>query len=494
MTGRASAPIFWIVIGLVAGVLVSLLALPERTEVRAGAFGTDGATTGSDTAYATDAGGDAAASAGTDAGTTSGGAVGTPRAGTDAGPNASGSVPAGGASAGTSNARGVDPQRIKVGVACVDLSVFRQLGQAYNEGDCRKQFDAVLDRARREKRLPVHGRDIEFVYRRHGILSQDEVRASCEGFMRDDKVFAVLANTYYELGVDCVAREFRTPVITANNISDGLLQRGGPYAFVMSPTQDRMLRNFAHWLDARGLAKGKKIGLYTTTARGTNDLVNRTFVAELKKLGYDLAATVVTNQDVAGPDDNVAVQRFRSANVDLAVLMVNAIAQTSFMQTAETQRYKPTYVESDLQNSSDDTAASSFPESQFDGSYAFTTFTVGETGTPQSGPETSCIDNYKRFSNSNGPKRGVAEWHYIEFACDLTDLLLTALEQAGPTPTADAMVGGLEAIRERPESYIPSVTFGPGKHAGGEQYRTIQWRASCRCYMAVSPFAPLFVP
>src|SRR5688500_17760223 len=144
VTDRASTPIFWIVIGLVAGVLVSLLAMPERTEVRAGAAGTDGATTAGDTAYATDAGGDAAASEGTDAGTTSGGAVGGPGAATAAGPTASGSVPAGGTAGGTSSARGVNAQRIKVGVACVDLSVFRQLGQAYNEGDCRKQFDAVL--------------------------------------------------------------------------------------------------------------------------------------------------------------------------------------------------------------------------------------------------------------------------------------------------------------------------------------------------------------
>ena len=47
--------------------------------------------------------------------------------------------------------------------------------------------------------------------------------------------------------------------------------------------------------------------------------------------------------------------------------LVSSIAATNFMQQAEGQAYRPTYIDNDLAFATTDTAASTKPASQFDG-------------------------------------------------------------------------------------------------------------------------------
>src|SRR5207248_2320102 len=66
----------------------------------------------------------------------------------------------------------------------------------------------------------------------------------------------------------------------------------------------------------------------------------------LARLGYKIAAEATTsaNDTNGGPEDAVAVQRFRAATVDLAILMTS---KAGFLQAANAQGYKPTFIDSD---------------------------------------------------------------------------------------------------------------------------------------------------
>ncbi len=55
-------------------------------------------------------------------------------------------------------------------------------------------------------------------------------------------------------------------------------------------------------------------------------------------------------------------------------------------------------------------------------------------------------------------------------------------------------MAALETIRNYPSMQYSPLSYTPNKHHGAELQRTIQYQAACKCYKAVSPFEPMFVP
>jgi hypothetical protein len=251
---------------------------------------------------------------------------------------------------------------VRIGVAAIDLGALRALGPSFDIGDRRKQFHALLEGWRRSKAVPVHGRQVEFVFRDYGVLSEPDKRAACIALVEDEKVFAVVADASFGSGVDCVANEKRTPLLMSESRSDEIFQRNAPWLFTLQMSQSRLLRNWIHWAHHRGALRGKTIGLYYFDDAPTHDLVNRTIRAELRRLGYRIAAEATTNSELGGPQDALAVQRFRSEGVDLAMLLRS---KAGFMQQAEAQNYRPTYIESDLGFGTSDTTTSTYPAEHF---------------------------------------------------------------------------------------------------------------------------------
>ena len=105
--------------------------------------------------------------------------------------------------------RGVTDDAIRLGIGVLDIGALRHLGPAFDNGDGVEQMNAWLEGARADGLLPIHGRDLEFTFRRHQPAQIDAAsqRASCQGFVADDRVFAVLAGSQYQIGSECVAGE-----------------------------------------------------------------------------------------------------------------------------------------------------------------------------------------------------------------------------------------------------------------------------------------------
>ena len=500
---RRATALFGVIAGLLIGLLVAAVAVPKRQPERiVGARGADTGAAGAvdDFTASGDGGGgrpDDASSVGESAevaggrapaGATGGRAERTRSAdgrtsgGAGAGPDAAGGGPV----------RGVDADSITLGVAYPDIGALRALGPAFDNGDVALQWRALIDGYRRSGRLPIHGRDIELAFRDYNVLAPEEQRAACIGLVKDDGAFLVIAQTYYLVGAECVAREFRTPLITSDGPSDPIFERSAPYLFSLQMSEDRVLRNLVAWADERGLLDGKDIGIYYEDTPLYHDQMQRTVKAELRRRGHALAAEATTDQSLGGPQDAVAVQRFQAAGVDVALLFTS---KAGFMQQAEAQRYRPTYLESDFLFGTSDSTSSTYPPSQFDGTLALTGRRVGESavGMPLGPAGDACLANYERFTGER-PEVETAEWAYILTGCDLGEALLTALQVVGADLRPERIPAGLETMRSVAMIRYAPVTFTPTKHHGVDSYREVRWAASCECWRVSGPFRPLPAP
>jgi hypothetical protein len=505
-TLRRSSPLFVLAVGFLLGVLVALAVVPDRsvktTRTTAGAAGSAPGESAADGRTAAD---------GTDAGAAVDAAVaGAPGGGSSAagGPTRAGGGSAGGGRTGPTvpqapgleprAQRGVTAQKIHLGIGLPDISVIAALGPGYDQGDIRAHVESVLAAWRRDKKVPVAGRDIEVSYRTYNILSQDEQRAACVGFGQDDKVFAVVAIHDFGIGAsECVTSEYRMPLVTADGPFDVSYRRGWPYLFTMAMSSSRVLRNFVAWGDQTGRFKGRRIGVYYPNDPLYAPDVQAFVIKRLRALGYQVVSEVTTDLQGAqtgGPNDSVAVQRFRTARVDTAILLVSPVAKTNFFNQAQLQGYRPMYLENDLAFSTTTTATKTYPPDYFDGMVGVTGQRFGESpaGIPPTPEAKECLAEFKAATGKT-VDRDAREAEYIagNQACDELRVVMAALQWAGRNLTPARFVAGLETLKNARMGIHGDVTFATNKHDGVSAYRELLWKKGCKCWVAQGAFKPL---
>jgi len=106
----------------------------------------------------------------------------------------------------------------------------------------------------------------------------------------------------------------------------------------------------------------------------------------------------------------------------------------------------------------------------------------------------ACLQNYEAFTHHTVPRNHTEE-QYTNSACDVSEVLLKALQLAGRDLTPTSFVHAVEMVTDLPMAYSgPSVSFSPTRHDGGTMERTIQWTADCKCWKAMGSFEPLPAP
>lgn len=496
--GRKPSSIVGLAAAFLVGVLLTAVLVPERSEVLAtGAAARGRAAGGAGTGEGTVAGADGPAAGSGDDGSATGAegsATGVGGTGGGTGGTAAGT---GGGGGGGATAPGVTANSITIGFGLPDLGAIGALGPGYDQGDPQQHVDSILKELRAEGRLPVHGRDIKPIYSKYNILSADEQRATCETFGIDNTVFAVVAIHDFGPGNECTAREFKLPTFTTDGNTEAAYARSAPNMFTLQMSADRMFRNFVAWAARDGLLTNKRIGIYYPSDPEAAQSVKNSIIKPIKDRGYNLVSEVQTaDPATGGPSDSVAVQRFQSDRVDTAILMVSAIAKTNFFNQAQTQGYKPRYLENDAGFSTTDTATGTYPKDHFDGTPAFTGMRFGEnnSGVAESAQAQWCRAAIKKQSGNDIPRNGRdAEYIAANQACDEIMVVLHGLEQAGPNLTRDGFIRGIETIRNMPAGIHGNLTFTPQRHDGTGTWRRIDWTKTCSCWKVASNLFPLLV-
>ncbi|HVV34975.1 MAG TPA: ABC transporter substrate-binding protein [Acidimicrobiales bacterium] len=486
---RRSSPMLTLAVGFLVGVMFAVIALPDRPSLTSNAAATRRTTEATVAASTLDASDTTAGTSATDA---------TIAAGTSTPSSAARGVTA------TTNKRdaeppaqrGVDSKTIKIGVALPDISVIAALGPGYNQGDLKAHVQSILAALHRDHQLPIAGRDFEVIYRSFNILSADAEQATCTGFAQDDHVFAVIGIHDYPDGAECLATQYKIPILTSDGPFEGAYQRGWPWLFTMEMSQSRVLRNLISWGDSTGRFKGKRIGVYYPDDPSTTPDMQKYVVGRLRQLGYNVASVVTTSlqgAETGGANDTVAVERFRAANVDTALLFVSPVAKTNFFTQAKQQGYKPAYLESDVAFSTTTTGTSTYPADYFNGTWGVTGQRFGEAaaGIPETPESVKCGADFTAYSGQH-VDRQVQEAEYIagNQACDEFRAFMTALNYAGRNLTPTRLVQGLETIKAMRMGIHGDVSFSPQRHDGVETYRELLWKASCKCWVAQGDLKP----
>jgi hypothetical protein len=312
-------------------------------------------------------------------------------------------------------------------------------------------------------------------------------------------VFAVVAPEYfYQQGAECVAAENHTPVITSDGPTREVYQRSAPYLNTIMLSATDQLTNMVYWARDRGLLRGHKVGVYYPNDPASQQLVDEGLKTALHQVGSSLSAEATTADANGGPEDVLAVQRFKAAGVDLVVLMTSDLG---FLQQADAQGYHPHYIGSDYNGYTTYLNAENFPADQFDGSPAVTVTDRGALaiGDGPSPAAQQCLSDYNRSSGDHysAPAAGgheTAAYVYVMLACDEGSLLMKALEGGGRNLTTASFLSALEGIHGQPMDYFPTVTFGSSRYEGVDQERTVVWHASCKCWQASGLVQALSMP
>lgn len=507
-TNTGGIGVFALISGLLLGALVTVVALPRRapeTVVRGGGAvetfdGSAGSSAGPSGATDVDGatseqvmGAPGGGAGGTDAaaGGSGGAAVAPGSQGAQPG-GASGATGGGAAAAPAGPVRGVTADSVKIGIAYPDLAALRALGPGYDNGDVPKQWRAIAERWKREGTVPIAGRDIELVFRSYQVLEPSAQRAACAGFIQDDEVFAVVGVAFFQVGSECVAREFQTPMLTSDGPTETVFSRSGGNLFSLYLSQDSIVRNWARFAADEGLVRGKKVGIYHHTG-GHDPEMAALLKGRLESLGAGEVLTASTDQTISGPSDTTAAQRFKTSGVATVFLLT---AKQGFMRQAEAQLYNPDYVESDYLFGTGDSVHSSSPPEQMDGTLGVTVTYNGwaAAGMPQPPKQQACIDNYRQVTGEEPNEAGSAEYNYILLSCDFAQMLEAALGAAGTDLNPASFLRAIEAVRTTDTAQVGGLAFSPQRHWGADRLRKVQWKAGCRCWHAIGDFFPLPVP
>jgi hypothetical protein len=428
-------------------------------------------------------------------------------------PAAAASTPSSAASSGSNGGatfRGVTATKVKLGFANLDSGPMAPVCPRCGNGAGADgaAANALVEAWRRDKVLPIYGRDFEIVNRKYNILSAEDARNACVQLAQQDKPFAV-GGVSMRTFAPCLAREFKLMTIDGQQAGyESDLRSMAPRLYQIQPTADRVWRNFPVWADKQNLLKGQVLGMYSPSdsaqgAAGIQEALSGSFRAMLTKLGYKLA---VDMQYETVNSDPVAVQRFRAAGVTVAFVFGLLTEPNGFQSAAEKIGYRPKYPIAEVQNETTDAVADVTynPDAQ-DGNLAMKTqffdFAARRPAKPLNNAKAEyCLRAYEAYTHRTiDAYDNDAEIHYMLEICSVLDVMREAMVKAGPNLTEQSFLQGLYQVRGMQTAYELSVTYGPSKFGGGDLFATARFnkgrvQPSNDYFGNVTGWGPYFVP
>jgi hypothetical protein len=343
--------------------------------------------------------------------------------------------------------------------------------------------------------LPVDGRNLvpNFADANELDTTGASVESACEQ-LGDDKLFVAI--TGFAIGGNsCLSQSYHVfNYDSTGGASLGTNKANGQYFWEVGPDLEQSLTAWADWANLEGLLKGHTLGLYApddNTDSGFQELLNATFIPELAKLGYHLAVNYAYDESGTS-DDPVAVQKMKAAGVDVVFTFGSLTEPSGFQSQANDVDYHPTYPTVDAGNNAfDDSVASvEYNANDENGDLGlgsrFWSWSKADPATPDGDPAaTQCLDAYEQQTGTTlDVYNNDSVIRYILDECSSMDVILKALEIAGPDLTSQTYVAAMEQIQNLQTAEYESVSFPDGPATGGdndwqsEKFNSSRWQPS----------------
>jgi hypothetical protein len=531
---NSPSPLFILAIGALIGAVIATLTIPRHdggtgTALRAGRGGSGDAAS-SDLGGATS--GDAALSGSGDAasgasGSAAGGATGGSAA---SGGSAGGGRAAGSAASGPNNGgiRGVTATSVKIGLFCVDTSAFKSIDPGYYTGPCKDYINAQVQDIQKKGQDVINGRKVQYVVRPIDVTHNGAASAQqgdCDQWAQQDQLFAV-GGDY--TGYPCFAQQYHGVTINWSPtyaLDQAQLSSFGPYFFQVGTVLDQIYRNLVAWGDTTGRLKGKRIGIHYPSSY-PSDLVQNVLIGSLHAHGYPTCANLTSTNCIAAttsynlapgdlsansaqPDNEVAIQKYISAKVDMVLMLEGAAAGNQFTHDAQQQNFHPKYVGFDDTLMTSDSVSQYYDPDQYNLTPAVTFYRYGErnAGVPLDDSQARCISNYENYAHtkldyrdnnaqttSSTQKPESPPWQILMDMCDVINALQAGLQAAGHTLTPDTLKNALEHLPPIPTDSINGLGWSPTRHWGGNAVDELAWHRECLCYLRTTTPVPPYSP
>lgn len=515
VVARGSRP-YLLLVGVVIGMLVAGLAVPlvfgesitsapNAADDAALSLTDDGTTDLEAIGAPTDGNGDVdrAGAPAADTGTAAGAASGTGVSGSDgnAGPGAA-TAPAAGSPEGdglsasapsqpsalTASDRGVSPTTIKLGFTLLDIQTVGRLGVAVAIDPAQQQaaFQSFVDDI--NARGGIHGRKIEAHFRAYDVTDRNDQIAACRELTQDKGVFAVLGGFNIVDPNLCVVQENQTPLISsATNNPDWVVARSGGRLVSTYPRSGRMMAGLVAEMERTGLA-AKKIGILTDGLNDPGGQVADQLEALLEARGRKVVYRGQLSDDIPTASSQVPVEVNRARTADatgaevIVFLSSNAVFGTQFVNQADSQNYRPQYVNSDWASNSGDTTNQNMPSSYAGRAFAFSFGRGLSSKRPLMPPPPEadrCRDIYNARSGRKLAEPANNEYGLSMGYCDLVRIFERLATATGPQLTRAALVGAVPKAGSFASAAFSPGSFGPNKHDMADLVRVERWAANC---------------
>jgi ABC-type branched-subunit amino acid transport system substrate-binding protein len=385
---------------------------------------------------------------------------------------------------------GVTPQAVKVAVFVADLGNVAKLGFNINGGDQVASFDGFAKEVNENGGL--NGRKLEMTYIKFDPLDQADMRRACIEATEGQKAFATVNLAgFYGAAILCATEEHKTPYITATQHEpEQWYQRSNGLFISYLTSKSRVLRQMVTDLDSLGLLKGRTVGVVDSAYTADKLAADTALFPALAAKGVKVAhrSTIPEAADEAAAAISVEIEQMRAAGVDTILFAVNFLVEQVWVQQAANRQYNPRYHLSDDGGGSTDGGTSNMPDS-FDGTVGFTTLRTGEdrAGVPEDRAAAACRQRYAKATGQPFEKDN-ANYVTVVGACIVMTDLVKAIRAVGPDLKRAAIPRQYESLGTFEIPLAPPGSFAKGKYDAADYVRTIQWKASCKCWNIVSPY------
>lgn len=358
--------------------------------------------------------------------------------------------------------------------------------------DNKPVFDAFV------KYVNAHGglggRQIQPVYYQYSE-GQDPVaqdQAACATFTQDHHVYLVVGGINSGAGqlLPCLA-EHNVPLIGAATQGDlKYFEQYHRYAY--EPDELNLtagLQLLIANLQSRGfLADIHSVGVVQYPGAFYDNAVNDGLVPALKRVGLSLTdretlSSTTDNGSIASGSTNAEL-RFSTEHIGLVVFVTpGGAAETYFMNTAQTQGYKPKY--GIWSSDSPYVLATTAPKAQLVGSIGVGYLPGLDVATAQDPTaDTPAGKACLALGNSLGLDESGLGNGLVRAACDV---FMTLQRATNTNPAATTSTAALEqAIDSIGSSFAAASTFAirwiPGHHDAAAGYRNLTYDTGCSCF------------
>ncbi|HEY7949136.1 MAG TPA: ABC transporter substrate-binding protein [Acidimicrobiales bacterium] len=349
----------------------------------------------------------------------------------------------------------------------------------------------------------INGRKINPIIVPFDPTSESGMRALCKQWTEGSPaVFAVIDGLGSWTGDNqlCVTQEGHTPFIGQWTTTTNWTQKGAPYLWWTGPDQASILATLVSWAKGAGLVGGSKKLAIVAGDRASDQVALKNYLLpDLRRAGIaaPMVETIPANPSDTASTGSAApliVQHLQSAGITAVIPLIPFNALFPYLQAESSQHFYPKLLLSDYEGSINATLGLiPIPyEKELNGQEGVTAETLGGVDGPtalvgKGGYDPGVANCYKIWHASNPkPIAGQTLIHgekaspYIEEQgptagwCQGIELFTAAAKKAGRNLNRRSFVQAMASIKSFQGTYSPSLSYGPGKYAGPNQYQVVK--------------------